>query len=72
MRGTMTEKPRLRLREVMSSVAAAFIGVQSSRNRERDFSHGRPRDFIVIGLLFTVLFVLLVWGLVSLVMRLAT
>lgn len=68
----MTERPRLRLREVMSSVAAAFIGVQSGRNRERDFSHGRPRDFIVIGLLFTALFVLLVIGLVSLVMKLAT
>jgi hypothetical protein len=57
---------------MMSSVAAAFIGVQSSRNRERDFSHGRPRDFIVIGLLFTLLFVLLMWGVVALVMKLAT
>jgi hypothetical protein len=56
----------------MSSVAAAFIGVQSSRNRERDFHHGRPRDFIIIGLLFTLLFVLGVWGIVTLVMKFAT
>lgn len=68
----MVEQRKVGLRQVMSSVAAAFIGVQSGSNRERDFSHGRPRDFIIMGVLFTVLFVLLVWGVVSLVMKLAT
>jgi len=68
----MAEQKKLRLREIMSSVAAAFVGVQSGRNRERDFSHGRPRDFIIMGLVFTLLFVLLVGGVVALVMKLAT
>jgi hypothetical protein len=31
--------------------------VQSSRNRHRDFSAGRPVHFIVAGIVFTVLFV---------------
>lgn len=67
----MAEQPKLGFRQVLGSVAAAFIGVQSGRNRERDFSHGRPRDFIVMGLLLTLVFVLSVWGLVSLVMHVA-
>jgi uncharacterized membrane protein YhdT len=68
----MAKNKRLRLRELVSSVGAAFIGVQSERNRERDFSHGRPRDFIMMGVMFTLLFILLVWGVVQLVMKLAT
>jgi hypothetical protein len=67
----MAENKHLRFRELISSVGAAFIGVQSNRNRERDFSHGRPRDFIVMGVIFTLLFILFVWGLVQLVMNLA-
>jgi hypothetical protein len=68
----MAEKKRLGLRQIARSVGAAFIGVQSNRNRERDFEHGRPRDFIIMGLTFTLLFILLVWGVVQLVMHVAT
>ena len=57
--------------QVTKSVLAAGFGVQSNENRERDFKHGKASQFIVIGLIFTVLFVLAVWGLVSLVMKLA-
>lgn len=62
---------KLSLLQVFSSVIASFFGVRSNDKRERDFSQGRARDFIIVGLLLTVVFVLLVWGLVSLVMRLA-
>ena len=68
----MTDKTGLGVRQVMRSVAAAFFGVQSNKNRERDFRHGRARDFILIGLLFTLLFILAVWGVVKLVMSVAT
>lgn len=68
----MAEKKNLGLRQIASSVGSAFLGVQSSRNRERDFEHGRPRDFIIMGLAFTALFIMLVWGLVQLVMHVAT
>lgn len=56
---------------VMFSVLAAFFGVQSSATRERDFEHGRPIHFILMGLILTVLFLLIVWGLVKLVLHLA-
>ncbi|MGF1643752.1 MAG: DUF2970 domain-containing protein [Thiotrichales bacterium] len=56
---------------VLKSVAAAFFGVQSARNRERDFAHGKPIHYIVIGLLATGLFVVGVWLIVKLVLNLA-
>lgn len=59
------------LLQTIGSVLAAMIGVQSNERRERDFARGRPRDFIIIGLVLTVLFVLVVWGVVKLVTTLA-
>lgn len=47
--------------EVIQSVLAGFIGVQSSRNRERDFTRGKPLHFIVGGLIGTALFLLAVY-----------
>ncbi len=59
------------LLDVLFSVLASMFGVQSSRNREKDFTHGRPYQYIIIGLLVTIVFVLTVWGVVKLVMKLA-
>lgn len=56
---------------VLLSVLSAMFGVQSGRNRERDFVHGKPIHYIFIGLIATLLFVLAVWGIVKLVLRLA-
>lgn len=50
---------------VVQSVAAAMIGVQSRKNRERDFTHGKPVHFIVGGLVGTLIFLLIVWLLVQ-------
>jgi hypothetical protein len=52
---------------VFSTLAAAF-GVQSSRNRERDFTHGKALHFIIAGILFTVLFVVAMVVIVNLVL----
>lgn len=57
--------------QMVMSVLAAFFGVQSERNRQRDFQHGKPIYFIVAGIILTVLFILLVWGTVNLVLRAA-
>lgn len=62
---------RLNWRQMLQSVLAAAFGVQSNRNRLRDFAHGKPSHFIVLGLLFTGLFVLLVYGVVRLVLGLS-
>jgi hypothetical protein len=62
---------KLSITQVFGSVMASFIGVQSNEKRERDFSQGRARDFVVVGLVLTLLFILAVWGVVQLVMSLA-
>jgi hypothetical protein len=49
---------KLTLWQVIASTVAAAFGVQSSRNRERDFTLGKPSHFIIAGIVFTVLFVL--------------
>jgi len=45
------------LKNVIQSVLAAALGVQSSKNRERDFQEGSAGAFIVAGLIFTALFI---------------
>lgn len=73
MKNQPTRPPndKVTLLQVAQSVLAAAFGVQSSRNRERDFKHGSARTFILAGLVGTVLFVAAVWGVVSLVMKAA-
>jgi hypothetical protein len=57
--------------DVLGSVLASMFGVQSNRKREQDFVHGKPSQYIVIGLVVTLVFILVVWGVVNLVMKLA-
>ncbi|MBT8766618.1 DUF2970 domain-containing protein [Pseudomonas boanensis] len=64
------EKP-LSFREMLQSVLAAAFGVQSGKNRARDFSRGKPSQFILLGVIFTAVFVLLIYGVVKLVLHLA-
>lgn len=66
------DKSRMGLFDVLKSVLSSFIGIQKDATRERDFTHGRARDFIVVGIVLTAVFVALVWGLVQLVVRIAT
>jgi hypothetical protein len=57
------EKPPS-LWQVILSVFAALFGVQSGRNRKRDFDRGSPAVFILVGLLAVTLFVLTLCGVV--------
>lgn len=59
------------LLQVLGSVFAAMFGVQSSERHERDFTRGKPSQYIIVGLLFTIVFILVVWGVVKLVMSAA-
>ncbi|MBM4227137.1 MAG: DUF2970 domain-containing protein [Gammaproteobacteria bacterium] len=56
---------RLSILQVAQSVIAASIGVQSNRNRERDFRQGSAKTFIIAGLIGTLLFILTVYTVVS-------
>ncbi|SFB53517.1 DUF2970 domain-containing protein [Azotobacter beijerinckii] len=64
------DKP-LTWRQMLHSVLAAALGVQSGKNRTRDFSRGKPSHFVLLGVVFTLLFVLLLFGIVKLVLHLA-
>jgi len=59
------------LASVVGSVLAGMFGVQSNKKREEDFTQGKPSQFIIIGLVMTSIFVLAIWGIVSLVTRLS-
>lgn len=59
------------LLDVLRSVGAAFFGVQSEANRQRDFTHGKLSHYVIAGAAATVVLVLTIWGLVQLAVTLA-
>ena len=65
----MADDEKVGFRTIVGSVFSAMIGVQSNEKRIRDFSKGRPRDFILAGLLFTGLFILTIFVVVKLVLH---
>ncbi|WP_295798336.1 DUF2970 domain-containing protein [uncultured Microbulbifer sp.] len=44
--------------QVVLSTLAAAIGVQSNRNRERDFKGGSIKTYVAAGIIFTAIFVI--------------
>lgn len=64
------ERKSLTVRQMLQSVLAGALGVQSGKNRARDFNHGKPSHFILLGVGFTVVFVLVILGVVKLVLYL--
>ena len=63
------EKKSLNPMQVISSVFAAGLGVQSSKNRERDFNQGRAGVFIAAGIIFTLGFIGVMVVIVQLVLK---
>ena len=59
---------KLTLWQIICSVFAAAFGVQSDKNRERDFTQAKPSTYIIAGVIFTIVFVLIVIGVVKLVL----
>lgn len=49
---------KLSLSHILKSTLAAAIGVQSNKNRERDFQHGNIWIYVLAGVLFTAIFVI--------------
>jgi len=54
--------------QVVGSVFAAGLGVQSSKNRERDFKEGSFKVFVITGIVFTLLFIGAVFAIVQMVL----
>ena len=63
------KKPSHNPLQVVSSVFAAGLGVQSSKNRERDFNQGRAGIFIAAGVIFTLGFIGVMVVIVQLVLK---
>lgn len=57
-------KHKSNLWQIFISTLAAFFGVQTEKNRRRDFQHSSPLPFVIIGLILAILMVL---GLILLV-----
>jgi len=53
---------------MMLSVMQASFGVQSKKNKERDFASGSIKGFVIAALVFTILFVITVATVVNLVL----
>jgi hypothetical protein len=56
------------IKEVFKSVGAAFFGVQSNKNRERDFTQGKFSHFVIVGLIVVALFIGALVAVVSMVL----
>lgn len=57
--------------DVARSVMWAFLGVQKSKNYERDFKHGKPSQYIIIGLVGVTIFITILITVVRFVMSMA-
>jgi hypothetical protein len=62
------KNPKVNFFSVIQSVLAAVIGVQSEKNRQRDFTHGKPIYFIIAGLIFIVVFIGVIVAVVQMVL----
>lgn len=60
---------KLSIFQVIISSLAAMIGIQSQAIRERDFTKGTVIQFVIVGVVFTVLFVLALIFIVGLVLK---
>jgi hypothetical protein len=59
---------KLSFMQVLASVMASFIGVQSAENRQRDFEHGKAMHFVWVGVLMTGVFCVAIIVLVNVVL----
>jgi hypothetical protein len=57
--------------EVCRSTLMSFFGVQKESVRQRDFEKGKPQHFIIAGIMFTLLFIAILYGAVKLVLHFA-
>ena len=62
------KKQKPSLLSVVKSILAAGIGVQSDKNRTKDFEQGNPLTFIIGGIVFTLVFIATIATIVGVVL----
>jgi len=67
-----SNKDKVSFISIVQSTLAAAIGVQSEKNRQRDFKHGKPIYFIISGIIFIVVFIAMIMTIVQLVLPTAS
>jgi len=55
------------IKDTFKSVMSAFAGIQSDKNRKKDFSQGKISHFIIVGVISVVLFIAVLIVIVNLV-----
>lgn len=51
------KSPKPKFLDIVKSALSAAIGVQSNKNRERDFAHGNIFAYVTAGIIFTIVFI---------------
>ena len=64
----ISDKSKASFIQVLLSVAASMIGVQSDKNRQFDFEQTSFLPYLIVGVLFVLGFVLGLIGLVKLIL----
>lgn len=65
---TNSKARKTSLASLFKSVAAAFFGVQSNKNRKKDFAQGKLSHFIIVGIISVIIFISILILVVNLVM----
>lgn len=63
------EQKKLSIFQLVGSLFAGAIGVQSSKNRERDFQVNSIMPFVIGGLIFTGLFIGTIFTLINIFVK---
>ncbi|MEH6911179.1 MAG: DUF2970 domain-containing protein [Oceanicoccus sp.] len=68
----MMKEKNLTFFQMMHSVLASFFGVQSSKNRDRDFKKGKAKHFIMVGIFMTFVWYGTIYLIVSILLKYLT
>ena len=68
---TDEDKQTPSLLDVARSVLWAMLGVQKSKNHERDFKHGKPWQYIIVGLVAVAIFITIIITVVKFALSIA-
>ena len=63
------EQKKLSILQLLGSLFAGAIGVQSSKNRERDFQVNSILPFVIGGFIFTALFIGTIFALINIFVK---
>ena len=57
------------LLQIIGSIFSAIFGIQTNKNRKRDFSQGNAKDYIAVYIVIVILIVIAMLGFVKMVVH---